>query len=252
MQQCHIVADGAGLRGLYAFAGAITEIQQHYEIKNFAGVSAGAVVGALVKIGLLNTNEYLSNKKIVNVAYDQCLKSTILEGWSWPKGLQVFVSNLNTGKSEVFDHNTRKNDVWQKKYSQNLILWKVLLKSMNLNIVDQYYDGTITSNFPYIGGLNKTTNIPTFGLFLHMDERPEFYLENSQNPTMEDVFRAHFNYVDAQRIHKEHLPKTVRRIIYIPVMNIKATDLNLTDEQKEKLYDNGQEAAREFLNYDDR
>jgi predicted acylesterase/phospholipase RssA len=236
MQQCHIVADGAGLRGLYAFAGAIIEIQQHYEIKNFAGVSAGAVVGALVKIGLLNTNEYISNKKIVNVAYDQCLKSTILEGWSWPKGLQVFVSNLNTGKSEVFDHSAVPS------------LCNVLLRSMNLNIVDQYYDGTITSNFPYIGGLNRTTtDIPTFGIFLHMDEQPKFYLENSQNPTMEDVFRAHFNYVDAQRIHKEHLPKTVRRIIYIPVMNIKATDLNLTDEQKEKLYDNGQEAAREFL-----
>jgi len=239
MKQCNIVADGCGARGLYAFAGAIEEIQKQYEIKNFAGVSAGAVVGALVKTGIFNKyNPKLLNKRPITPY--RFVELVLLQeglGWTWPKDFQVFISDLSIYKSEIQD------------YQSDFPMYNALERSCKLPT-----DGTICSNFPYIGGLNnntdglnKTTDIPTFGLFMYMDERPKCYLKNTDNPTIKDLFLAHFNYVDAQRIHKEHLPNTVRKIIYIPVMDIMATDFDLTDEQKESLYNNGREAAKEFL-----
>jgi len=238
MKQCNIVADGAGARGLYAFAGAIEEIQKHYEIKNFAGVSAGAVVGALVKTG--------KDLKVVwgldTLWCDNSPGFDIPLFYCWREDLQIFISDLATGKSIV-------NDI----QNNNTPLYETVFRSMLIPSIfdtsDQYCDGTITSNFPYIGGLNKLDglnkiDIPTFGLFLYLDEPASSYL-HPEDP--KNLFLAYFNYVDAQRIHKEHLPNTVKRIIYIPVMDILATNFDLTDEQKEQLYNNGRKAAREFL-----
>ena len=237
MKKCHIVADGSGARGLYAFAGAIEEIQKQYEIKNFAGVSAGAVVGALVKTG--------QNLKVIwgGDRYPYCVAEN-----EFPEDLQIFISNLQTGQSEVYDHNG------------NLSLFKAVKQSVNIPCLffdgnNQYCDGTMTSNFPYIAGLNtfgvlkKETNIPTFGLFLYLDESVSSYLYNSNlnHPSMRDFVLTYFNYIDAQRIYKEHLPSTVRKIIYIPVMDILATNFDLTDKQKEQLYNNGRKAARKFF-----
>jgi len=242
MKQCNIVADGCGARGLYAFAGAIEEIQKTYEINNFAGVSAGAVVGALVKTGKDLKVVWDLDKFTPPAFLEWCDKNLHY----WIDDLQIYISDLLTGNSVICNCENCLS-----------VLYETVFKSMaipGMFIFDGHHcDGTICSNFPYIGGLNKLTglnkdtDIPTFGLFMYMDERPKCYLKNTDNPTIKDLFLAHFNYVDAQRIHKEHLPNTVRKIIYIPVMDIMATDFDLTDDQKESLYNNGREAAKEFF-----
>ncbi|MDT8862511.1 patatin-like phospholipase family protein [Alkalihalobacillus sp. MEB130] len=108
-------------------------------------------------------------------------------------------------------------------------------------------DGGLLSNFPmwlFMDGNPKRWRKPAIGFQLkpELSEMPPKKIKNAIS-----MYRALFETMtsahDIKYIDEDH----ARNIVFIPVLNVKATDFELSEEQKEKLIILGREETNHFL-----
>lgn len=105
-------------------------------------------------------------------------------------------------------------------------------------------DGGLLSNFPiWIFDNDTTPQYPTFGLNLIDNEKIDFDKHTSLVSYLLDVVYTSL-CTNEDVYYKE---KDFVRIINIPTFDIDATNFNLSDESKNKLFESGFNSAKEFL-----
>ena len=106
-------------------------------------------------------------------------------------------------------------------------------------------DGGMLSNFP-IGLFDKTPDWPTFGIKLSAQANANL-VENPVNNTFDFAKALLATMINAHdQMHIDD-PATAARTIFVETFKIKATNFDITGDEQTKLYESGQQAAKEFL-----
>ncbi|WP_332697943.1 patatin-like phospholipase family protein [Halalkalibacter lacteus] len=176
-----------------------------------------------------------------------------------PQGsLRIIASDLSKGKLLVLPEDLRKYGVIPEKFP----VARAVRMSCSIpfffepvKIYDRasggkpsyVVDGGILSNFPmwlFMDGNMKKWRRPAIGFQLtpELSEMPANKINNAV-----EMFRALFETMssahDSKYIDQDH----ARNIVFLPVLDVKATDFELTDEQKENLIVLGREETNHFL-----
>ncbi len=113
-------------------------------------------------------------------------------------------------------------------------------------------DGGVLSNFPVWifeqGQHLHNTDVPTIGLKL--SAKPEGLLARPEKDTSNTLAYA-FSIISTMvssldQVHMDD-PCTQRRTIFIDTFDLRATEFGITSRQQNRLFENGQLAAQEFL-----
>lgn len=279
------VFEGGGVKGV-AYVGAITYLEeQGYEFKRLAGTSAGSIVAALLAAGytagelkeiLFKTNlstlrgsSVLNKLPIIGKPLSLLLKNGIygtkeLETWLEDllskKGiytfndlkdegeyrLKVIAADVNNRDILIIPDDLHKYNIDPNSFSvaravtmsSSIPFYYQPLKLKNKFIVD----GGIVSDFPiWIFDVDEKPRWPTFGFLLHEEEKTThiYNFFTFLLGVIETILsRDQSIYLDTCN----HC-----RVISIPTGNVKATDFNLKDTTKLKLYNAGYDAAKEFI-----
>jgi NTE family protein len=176
-----------------------------------------------------------------------------------PQGsLRIIASDLSKGKLLVLPEDLRKYGVIPEKFP----VARAVRMSCSIpfffepvKIYDRVsggkrsyiVDGGILSNFPmwlFMDGNMKRWKRPAIGFQLtpELSDMPANKINNAV-----EMFRALFETMssahDIRYIDQDH----ARNIVFIPVLDVKATDFELTDKQKENLIVLGREETSQFL-----
>ncbi|MFC0470987.1 patatin-like phospholipase family protein [Halalkalibacter kiskunsagensis] len=176
-----------------------------------------------------------------------------------PKGsLRIIASDLSKGKLLVLPDDLRQYGVIPEKFP----VARAVRMSCSIpfffepvKIYDRasagkpsyIVDGGILSNFPmwlFMDGNTKRWKRPAIGFQLtpELSEMPANKINNAV-----EMFRALFETMssahDIRYIDQDH----ARNIVFIPVLDVKATDFELTEKQKENLIVLGREETNFFL-----
>jgi NTE family protein len=115
-----------------------------------------------------------------------------------------------------------------------------------VNLKGRYLvDGGLLSNFP-IGLFDNIDDWPTFGIKLAAKEKAL----NTINPVTTPLEYAMAIFGTAQNAHDQlHIddPCTQKRTIFVDTFDVKATDFDITADERAKLYQSGRKAAGKFL-----
>ncbi|WP_062048171.1 patatin-like phospholipase family protein [Bacillus sp. JCM 19034] len=175
-----------------------------------------------------------------------------------PNSLKVVASDLTRGRMLVLPDDLMQYGVIPEKFSVAravrmscsipFFFEPVKLYSRGSSRKPSYIvDGGILSNFPiwlFRNGKLKMYRKPVIGFQLtpKISELPRNKMKNAI-----DMYRALFetmsNAHDLRYIDEEH----AKNIVFIPVLDIKATDFELTEEQKKELITLGRKETEEFL-----
>jgi NTE family protein len=106
-------------------------------------------------------------------------------------------------------------------------------------------DGGMLSNFP-IGLFDSTPDWPTFGIKL--SAQPDANMVTHEIKSTFDLAKAMLaTMINAHdQMHIDD-PCTAARTIFVDTLKIKATNFDITAEEQQKLFANGQKAAKQFL-----
>ncbi|ARK31413.1 patatin-like phospholipase family protein [Halalkalibacter krulwichiae] len=176
-----------------------------------------------------------------------------------PKGsLRIIASDLTKGKLLVLPDDLQNYGVIPEKFS----VARAIRMSCSIpfffepvKIYDRgsggkasyIVDGGLLSNFPlwlFMDGNIKRWKRPVIGFHLkpEMSEMPPKKINNAvtmYRALFETMTSAHdLKYVDAD---------DAKNVVFIPILDVKATDFELTDEQKEQLVVLGKEETGHFL-----
>ncbi|GAE24585.1 lysophospholipase-like family protein [Halalkalibacter wakoensis JCM 9140] len=176
-----------------------------------------------------------------------------------PKGsLKIIASDLTKGKLLVLPDDLEKYGVIPEKFP--------VARAIRMSCSIPYFfepvkiydrgsggkpsyivDGGLLSNFPmwlFMDGNPKRWKKPAIGFQLkpELSEMPPKKIKNAVS-----MYRALFETMasahDLKYIDEDH----AKNIVFIPVLNVKATDFELSDEQKDKLIVLGREETNHFL-----
>ena len=167
------------------------------------------------------------------------------------KELHVFASDLNTQGLREFSAGTTPNVIVAEavRASMSIPLFFEAWEFPNNNPDNHVYvDGGMIYNYPLtIFDTNDTQNQNTLGLFLSN-------LSGIQSSN--DLGTGHFvKYVrslvqtmlEAQVINFQHDPDEEKRSVIIDNLGISPTDFDLTDDQKQALFNSGKTYTQKFL-----
>jgi NTE family protein len=176
-------------------------------------------------------------------------------------GLTVIASDISTGRmlrlpEDVSDSSIGKDpndiDIARSVHMSASIPFfyvPVDLQLTNGN-VSRIVDGGLLSNFPLFLFDEKETGCPTFGFRL-VDSLPPGAVAQSEffRPTNNPIQIMQALFSTLLKAHDKLYmdDHTYVRTIAIPVDGISSIQFNLTKEQADKLYQNGEEAAKQFF-----
>lgn len=175
-----------------------------------------------------------------------------------PQSLRVIASDLTRGRLLVLPDDLKQYGVIPEKFSVAravrmscsipFFFEPVKLYSRGSSRKPSFVvDGGILSNFPiwlFRNGKLKKYRKPVVGFQLtpEISDLPKNKMRNAI-----DMYRALFetmsNAHDLRYIDEEH----AKNIVFIPVLDVKATDFELTDEQKKELITLGRNEVELFL-----
>ena len=281
----NLVFEGGGVKGI-AYAGAIEALDEKGvldQIERVAGTSAGAITSALVslrysatevrdiisntdfksfkdhwdplriptKYGLYKGNAFLdwikdhiTQKGLAGDATFQDFKH------AGCRDLKVFATDLNEENAKEFSVDTHPNVSVAEavRASMSIPLFFMGWKFTDDNPDDHVYvDGGTVFNYPLTVFDEGKPNMATLGF--HLDN-----LSGEQKPNNLDYDEL-LHYVKflfntllrAQVIDFNEDPDQVKRTVRIDDFGISATDFDLTDAQKEQLYQSGKKATLDYL-----
>lgn len=256
-------------------------------VQQVAGTSAGAITATLVSLNynstqikdIVNQTNFKSfeDGEIVIDALHVMSKYGLYKGdvfLSWMKGLitkaglnedATFNDFKNKGCKELYvfasDLNTQGLREFSAGTTPNVIVAEAVRASMSIPLFFEawefpnnnpdnhiYVDGGMIYNYPLtIFDTNNTQNQNTLGLFLSN-------LSGIQSSN--DLGTGHFvkyirslveTMLEAQVINFQHDPDEEKRSIVIDNLGISATDFDLTDDQKQALFNSGKTYTQKFL-----
>ncbi len=281
----NLVFEGGGVRGI-AYAGAVEVLEKKNILKNIkrvAGTSAGAITAALVSLNYdaqeitkvvnatnfkdfedhwnplriathygLYKGEFLLQfiqSFIENKGFDKEATFEDLKN-SGGKDLRVFSSDLNMQIAREFSFDKTPTTIVAEAIRASMSIplffqaWSFTNKIPNDHI---YVDGGLTYNYPITAFDTDGSNPKTIGFHFGY---------TGQTPTNNDLEYDHIlKYVkatfgmllDVQKIDFEKDPSEENRTININDFGISATNFNLTESEKDKLYNSGKSATEAFL-----
>lgn len=270
-----LILKGGGVKGL-AFAGAVQELENHFEFQTFVGTSAGAIAAALLAAGATGTNlERRLRKKSFR---------DFLDGRSWAAfvtiplfgGIHPGLSISNWIRDELWEIREKRNEVYLKDlvprraviYASQATRGPITFDSeyehkdwtvyaavrCSLSIpyffrpqyVDQQwaYDGGLLNNFPVEIFLDQERNRTPA-------RHPDFvalYLGTAKPPALKLGYQVPaLLSLMIERNDRDVLERYRDKTIVIDTDPIGTIDFNLTDEEKNFLIVVGRAAALEFL-----
>ena len=270
-----LILKGGGVKGL-AFAGAVQELEEHFEFQTFVGTSAGAIAAALLAAGATGANlEQKLRKKSFR---------DFLDGWSCAAfvtiplfgGIHPGLTLSNWIRDELWELRKKHNEVYMKDvhpkraviYASQAARGEITFDTdgeradaavhaavrCSLSIpyffrpqyIDQQwvYDGGLLNNFPVEIFLAQEANRaparhPDFiALYLGTIKPPPLKLA-SQAPAILSLL--------IERNDRDVIERYRNKTIVIDTDPIGTIDFNLTDEEKDFLILVGRAAALEFL-----
>lgn len=175
-----------------------------------------------------------------------------------PSSLRIVVSDVTRGQMVVIPDDLPKYGLDPNRFSVATAVRMscsipyffepVKLKNQAVGNKPSYIvDGGLLSNFPiwiFKDGVRGGYRRPVIGFQLapKEGERPVNQVHNAF-----DLYKAIFETMthahDARHISQDH----ARNIVFIPVEHIKATDFDLTDDEKQKMILLGKEKTAQFL-----
>ncbi len=284
---------GGGVKGI-AFVGAVAVCEQlGYRWRKLAGTSSGAIIAALLAAGYnaLEVKELLKEldyKKIiaknpwdyipfgrpVRVLFKKGMYSgDYLEDWIEQKlakknvstfsdmdqdRLQIIASNISTGKILQLPKDARELGVTERQIKVS----KAVRMSISIPFffdplaikkkkIQYVVDGGIISNFPvWLFDHDTPETIPTFGFNLRSKNAEHYYKVTNPFYMLYAIMSIMLESQDMKYIEHQDAVRT----IFISTEGVKATDFELSETQKGKLYDAGTKAAKKFFstwNFDD-
>jgi NTE family protein len=170
--------------------------------------------------------------------------------WYQKRDLRVVVSDISNREMRVLPgdlhHYGESADSFEVaeavRLSMSIPLFFEPGKLGNATIVD----GGILSNFPlwiYDAELGQRPNCPTFGF--RLQEKQEAAAEPVKGAF--GILKAMIETMQVARDSHHTRQNDLGRIIDIKIDNIPATKFDLTNEEKDKLYEDGYKAAKAFL-----
>ncbi|WP_047151473.1 patatin-like phospholipase family protein [Aneurinibacillus tyrosinisolvens] len=121
-------------------------------------------------------------------------------------------------------------------------LQPVILKNGNAPVY--IVDGGILSKFPlWIFGENTELDYPTIGFRLSAGYEAEPYPISNFPDYVHAMLRTMMQAHDQRYVEKQHAARTV----FIPTDGISTTKFDLTEEERDWLYESGNEAAHDFF-----
>lgn len=288
VRKINAVFEGGGVKGI-AFAGAITEFEQHgFSWRRVAGTSAGAIVASLVAAGyradelngLMKEFDYMALQKKQGIAripgigpwLNLWMKKGIYSAdylYNWmdihlsaknirvfgdlpPNTLKVIASDITDGRLLVLPDDAERIGLCPQSLSIALAVRMsaslpfyfepviVQRKGMPVYIVD----GGILSRFPlWLFEDDNESHYPTIGFRLSASYETKPYgihtLPEYMNAMVKTMIQAH----DQRYIDKQHAARTV----FIPTEGIPAAKFDITEVEREWLYQSGIAAAKQFM-----
>ncbi|MEA4825436.1 MAG: patatin-like phospholipase family protein [Clostridium sp.] len=289
------VFEGGGMKAIGLVGAACCLQDKGYNIKNFAGSSAGAIVAALLAAGYsgrelkdiimnLNYNEFLDNNKLKKIRPLMFAKNFItlfkdkgvysgdpiekyigelleakgktkfkdlsVEGKSY---LKVIISDITKGDMLIAPDDLIKYDIDPMEFEiakvvRMSISMPFIFKPVKLsykNEVSFIVDGGILSNYPiWVFDVNNKPRWPTFGMKLIEDKKT--FTAGGKT----DIISFTFDVISAMINKNEEIyikNKDWVRTIPIPTLNVGTTQINITKDLANKLFESGYESAEKFL-----
>ena len=285
----NLVFEGGGVKGM-AYAGALKVLEEKdimKNIENAAGTSAGAITAALVALNFSASEiqEILAETNFSNFKDDSPLffpniyrlftkfgwfKGNKFESWferiisqkvntkitfsqlsKMKTGKKLFLvgANLDKQKAEIFSHETTPNMQISKAVRISMSI-PLFFKAVE-NKKDIFVDGGIYYNYPINLFDDKVYNKETLGLRVDTNEEvSSIKLEKEISSLKSYIMILIGSIIDMA--NKIHLKKEDwERTIYINVGNIRATQFDLTEKQKEQLIKAGEKYAKKYFEWFD-
>lgn len=283
----NLVFKGGGVLGI-AYAGAITVLEKNgilQQIERVAGTSAGAITAALVSLKysaaeikqVINSTDFKSfedgwDPLRIPTKYGLYRGDAFLK-WMHAniaaKGLNAnatFLDFKNAGCLDlrVFatDLNTQNVKMFSVENTPHVVVAEAVRASMSIPMFFQawqftnnnpddhiYVDGGTVYNFPITTfDSEDVNNSNTLGLFLeNLSGAP--VVNHLKYDHLVDYVRILFETVlNAQVVDFDNDPFQESRTIRVDSLGMSAINFNLTNDQKNMLYNSGVECATKFVN----
>lgn len=276
----NLVFKGGGVLGV-AYAGGIQALDEHglfESVKAAAGTSAGSIMAALVSLrysakeitaiaraiefkefgdhwnplriathyGLYKGDRFL--EWIKDIIKTKTGNGEITFAELAAKGfrdLKVFATDLNTGNAKEFSNAT----------TPTVIVAESLRASMAIPLffAAWQFSNNIPDDHIYVDG--GTVYIYPINAFADLSKTLGFYVYNPANKVADLGFDQLLNYVkllylatnNVQTVAFETDKEIEAVTVKINDFGIPSTDLNITDAQKDRLYNSGKEATVQYL-----
>ncbi|MEL6866162.1 MAG: patatin-like phospholipase family protein [Bacteroidota bacterium] len=282
----NLVFKGGGVKGV-AYAGAIQVLEQNGlldGIEQVAGTSAGAITAALVSLRFsaaeIKTIVYNTDFKSFEDAWNPLRIATkygLYKGdafLQWMekqlqtkgfaadatfadldkagcRGLRVFATDLNTHEVKCFSFGTTPNVVVAEavRASMSIPLFFDAWKFKNDNPDNHIYvDGGVVYNYPITTfDTDGKINSETLGLFLSNVTGGPIHVNVDYGHIGKYVKNTFETLLNAQVIDFERDVQEQKRTVVIDDFGIPATDFELGDSDKDKLFNSGVKYTTAFL-----
>lgn len=285
----NLVFEGGGVLGI-AYAGAIKVLEEREilnNIENVAGTSAGSIVATLVAMKfnaaeikeIINYTNFKSFQDFFNPfrlfqSYGIFKGKTIinwLEGIIAKKGLKkdstfkdfreagflnlcIFATDLNEKNIKKFSFETTPNVILVEaiRASISIPLYFEAYKFKNNNPDEHLYiDGGVVYNYPLTTfDINGISNFETIGFHLDTLNKTDIEILTYNHP-FKYISRLLSTSLKAQNVLLNNSTDDLKRTVKIDDFDISVTDFNISDQNKEKLYQSGILYTNLYLdNYD--
>lgn len=167
------------------------------------------------------------------------------------KELHVFASDLNTQRLREFSAETTPNVIVAEavRASMSIPLFFEAWEFPNNNPDNHVYvDGGMIYNYPLtIFDTNDIQNQNTLGLFLSNLSGVQSANDLSTGHFVKYIRSLVQTMLEAQVINFQHDPDEEKRSVIIDNLGISPTDFDLTDDQKQALFNSGKTYTQKFL-----
>lgn len=280
------VFGGGGVKGI-AFVGALKVCEEMgIRWNRLAGTSAGSIVSAMLAAGYTaqeledemykldfsriverNGWDYVPFGRLIRMLFtlgmypatylekfidERLAKKGIRTFSDLPEGkLTVIISNISTGEILTLPQDMEKIGF----HREELLVSRAVRISSSMPFffdpikakrqpVEYLVDGGVLSNFPvWIFDQDPPSPIPTFGFSLSGERVKKYHKIRSPLSMLQALFTAMIEVQDMKYVENQDAVRT----IFIPTPGVFSTDFHLTQEMKEKLIRDGEEATRKYF-----
>lgn len=282
----NLVFKGGGVLGI-AYAGVVKVLEEKnilQQIEKTAGTSAGALTALLLSLRynadevysiVSNTNfkSFEDHKNIFGeltkygmyrgeVLLDWVKDKIVKKGFAADatfknlkdancRDLHVYATDLNTQNIKEFSYNATPDVIVAEavRASMSIPLFFDAFKFTNNNPNDHIYvDGGVLLNFPIMAfDKGKEPNEETLGLFLTNLSSHNQASDLDYDHIISYVKALFETLLNAQNVDFEVTPDELKRTAMIDSLGISATNFDITDAQKQALYQSGISSIKAFL-----